>query len=126
MRKSSLIMDSSLHSQIQLLLGLLSSTRTILLGILGSQSLCFHGLGFFNLTCATQTFSLRSSFTRFSLCLQSTNTCLFSLSFVDVFHQNTLILELITFNFEVQLVEKISVNLIGFPVAFQKATENAH
>lgn len=53
-------------------------------------------------------------------------TSLLSLTLVDVFHQDTLVLEHITLRLHVQVVVQVTIDLLGFAVFLQQATENSH
>jgi hypothetical protein len=62
----------------------------------------------------------------FSLVVQHLSTSLFSLLLVNVFHQNALVLEHITFHLHVQVVVQMTINLLGFTVLLQETTKDTH
>lgn len=62
----------------------------------------------------------------FGLVVQHLSTSLLSLSLVNVFHQDALVLEDITLCLHVQIVVQVTINLLGFAVFLQQATENSH
>merc|ERR1712029_506550 len=54
------------------------------------------------------------------------SSCLFGLLLVDEFHQNTLVLEHITLSLQVQFVVKMTINLFGLTVTYEKSSKNSH
>jgi hypothetical protein len=74
----------------------------------------------------TFTKSLVLSTEDISLFSESLGTNLFSLSLVDVFHQDTLVLETVTLGLEVELVVQVLVDLASFSVLGQETTEDTH
>jgi hypothetical protein len=61
-----------------------------------------------------------------SLFSKSLGTDLFSLGLVDVFHQDTLVLETVTLGLEVKVVIQVLVDLTSFSVLGEETTENTH
>jgi hypothetical protein len=62
----------------------------------------------------------------FSLVVQHLSTSLLSLSLVNVFHQDALVLEHITLHLHVQIVVEMAIDLLGLAVLLQETTENTH
>lgn len=62
----------------------------------------------------------------FGLVVQHLVTSLLSLTLVDVLHQDTLVLEHITLHLHVQIVVQVTVDLLGFAVLLEQATQDAH
>lgn len=58
--------------------------------------------------------------------VQHLSTSLLSLSLVNVFHQDALVLEHITLCLHVQIVVEMAIDLLGFAVLFQQTTEHTH
>ena len=61
-----------------------------------------------------------------SLFSKSLSTDLLSLGLVDVFHQDTLVLETVTLGLEVKVVIQVLVDLTSFSVLGKKTTEDTH
>lgn len=61
-----------------------------------------------------------------SLISNDLSTSLFDLGLVDVLHQDTLVLEDVTLDLQVQRVVHVLVDLASFTVLAEHATENAH
>merc|ERR1719494_1244008 len=57
--------------------------------------------------------------TGLSLVTQLLGTFLVCLLLMDVFHKNTLVLEYITFDFQIELMVKMFVNFLRLPVFLQ-------
>merc|ERR1719318_1646915 len=57
--------------------------------------------------------------TSLSLVTQLLGTFLVCLLLMDVFHKNTLVLEYITFDFQIELMVKMLVDFLGLPVFLQ-------
>jgi hypothetical protein len=62
----------------------------------------------------------------FGLVVQHLSTCLLSLLLVNVFHQDALVLEHVTFHLHVQVVVQMTIDLLSFTVFFEQATEDTH
>jgi hypothetical protein len=61
-----------------------------------------------------------------SLFSESLSTNLFSLGLVDVFHQDTLVLETVTLGLQVKVVIQVLIDLASFSVLGEKTTEDTH
>jgi hypothetical protein len=61
-----------------------------------------------------------------SLISKSLGTDLLSLSLVDVFHQDTLVLEAVTLGLEVKMTVQVLVNLASLSVLGKETTEDTH
>lgn len=62
----------------------------------------------------------------FGLVVQHLSTSLLSLSLVDVFHQDALVLEHVTLCLHVQVVVEMAIDLLGLAVLLQQTTKDAH
>lgn len=62
----------------------------------------------------------------FSLVVHHLSTSLLSLTLVDVFHEDALVLEHITLDLHVQVVVEMTVDLLRFAVLLEQATEHSH
>ena len=57
--------------------------------------------------------------TSFGLVIQHLCTGFLSLTLVNMFHEDTLVLEHVTFHLHVQVVVQVTVDFLGFAVFFQ-------
>lgn len=64
--------------------------------------------------------------TSLSLGGEKLHTSLLSLGLVNMFHQDTLVLELVTLALKVQLVVQVTVDLGRFSIFSQETTEDSH
>lgn len=62
----------------------------------------------------------------FGLVVQHLSTSLLSLSLVNVFHEDALVLEHITLCLHVQVMVQVTINLLCFTVLLQETTEDTH
>ena len=63
---------------------------------------------------------------RLRLVIQHLRTRLLRLLLVDVFHQDSLILEDVTFGFHVQRVVQVPVDLLGITILSQQSPQHSH
>jgi hypothetical protein len=78
------------------------------------------------LVSTTFTESLVLSTKDLGLVSEGLGTDLLSLSLVDVFHQDTLVLETVTLGLEVKMAVQVLIDLTGFSVLGKETTEDTH
>lgn len=99
------------------------NSRSFILSLVVLKNFLFLSSNTF-FTTFTSLFHLEPSGVR--LICQHLGTCLLGLLFVDVFHENSLVLEYVTFSFHVQCMVEMSIDFFSFSVFFQQPSENSH